>query len=193
MRETFNLSREQASKRPRPPLSLSLFPLRQARFFHLAFLLLFSLSLLLLLFTPCLPARSHAVFASASQRNLFAILKCPESPARAVEFSEQKRSPSPLPLSLSLLSLDTALGSVPFPIFLPPHPPKFISRRSLPVSLRPVSRRAPRPGVFISATFLTSSRRGGRVDVTAKRANFPAAACRASGLYLYRGKGKYKY
>lgn len=75
MRETFNLSHSKQAPATPPPT-----PLRRARFFHSGLL-----SLLLLPLSPSslppslLSSGSHVVFASASQRNLFAILKRPES------------------------------------------------------------------------------------------------------------------
>lgn len=73
MRETFNLSHSKQALATPPPS-----PLRRARFFHSGLLLL--LPLLFLLPPSLLSSGSHVVFASASQRNLFAILKRPESP-----------------------------------------------------------------------------------------------------------------
>lgn len=115
MRETFNLSHSKQALATPPPS-----PLRRARFFHSGLLLL--LPLLFLLPPSLLSSGSHVVFASASQRNLFAILKRPESPlARNRVFGTKTR------FSLSALLAQLSPASY-FSLLL--RSPKFISQHS---------------------------------------------------------------
>lgn len=135
MRETFNLSHSKQALATPPPS-----PLRRARFFHS------DLFLLLLLIPPppsFLSSGSHVVFASASQRNLFAILKRPESSlARNRVFGTKTR--------FSLSTLLAHLGPASY-FSLSLRSPKFISRYSFLMSFcfYIVTTR-----VFVKTTFL---------------------------------------
>lgn len=136
MRETFNLSHSKQALATPPPS-----PLRRARFFHS------DLFLLLLLLIPLPPSLlssgSHVVFASASQRNLFAILKRPESSlARNRVFGTKTR--------FSFSTLLAQLGPASYFSFSL-RSPKFISRYSFLMSFcfYIVASR-----VFIKTTFL---------------------------------------